>query len=96
MPRLVSHLVPRLTPDSYSDLWHGDEARDWAGHELDCCVEARPEDRERWADQATLLRVEASNKARLARAAWDRAAAISRSRSRSRSGSSSGSGRNTT
>jgi hypothetical protein len=63
----------------YSDLWHGDEARDWAGREMDCCPEPHPEDVERWRDQAARLRSEAGNKAILARAARTRSAAICRS-----------------
>ena len=61
-----------------SDLWHGDSARDWAGRELDCCPEPSPEDIDRWRDQATQLRAEAGNKARIARAARARATALRR------------------
>jgi hypothetical protein len=51
--------MPSLTDSTYSDLWHGDEARDWAGHELDCCPEPRPEDIERWRDRAARVRAAA-------------------------------------
>lgn len=39
-----------------SDLWHGDEARDWAGHQDDCCVEPRPEQIEEWRRMAERAR----------------------------------------
>jgi hypothetical protein len=70
--------MPSLTDSTYSDLWHGDEARDWAGRGLDCCPEPRPEDIERWRDQAGWLRAEDARKDRRARAARIRAAAIRR------------------
>jgi hypothetical protein len=41
MPTSDSH-------SDHSDLWHGDEERDWAGRELDNAPEPTLADRERW------------------------------------------------
>lgn len=43
-------------PNYYSDLWHGDGARDWAGHEDDCCPSPTPEEIEAWRRTAERAR----------------------------------------
>jgi hypothetical protein len=42
-------------PVDDSDLWRGDEERDWRGHEMDCCPSTRENDPDRWLE--TCLRV---------------------------------------
>jgi hypothetical protein len=34
--------------NNYSDLWRGDESRDWAGREYDDCPAPTPEQLEEW------------------------------------------------
>lgn len=61
--------MPKVSDSNYSDLWHHDMNRDWAGRELDDCPEPAPDDLHRWAEQAARLREEARDRARRGRAA---------------------------
>lgn len=52
MPNIHGASVP------HSDLWHGDETRDWAGNDNGCCTDPRPEQVEQWRERADQERAE--------------------------------------